>query len=325
MSKKSIIIIILLIIVFILGGWYFVYKKPAISPGPQPTEQEKVCLDSGGALTTANCCQSASDFPNLCLIGPCGCAPEYSHEIKICECPNGCWDGTKCVKNQIDTSDWKIYTNPRYGYIMKYPSNWTVKHEFGSNEILGYGYYEANAFNFSSGYALLFAVVPKGSDVVPIPRTGVGAGDFVDSDETVNIGGTEVSIKYLVFESKVKEIFFNDFEIEGLWGRAYLSYFGEENYADFDMIDAEEVNIVKAILSSYELLSPSGDINSFCGTSTLGTCDSDADCVTGGCSGQVCQSKSEEPVITTCEYAECYNASAYNLTCKCVSSKCQWK
>lgn len=225
----------------------------------------------------------------------------------------------------IDTSDWEVYTNPRYDYTMKYPSDWTAEHEYGPNEILGTGYYEANSFTSPAGYALLFAVVPKGGDVAPIPRTGVGAGDFVDSDETVNIGGTEVGIRYLVFESKIKEIFFNDFEIEGLWGRAYLSYFGEENYADFDMIDAEEVNIAKAILSSYELLSPSGDINSFCGTSTNGQCSSDADCIAGGCSGQVCQSKTEEPAVTTCEYRDCYNAAAFGLSCKCVNNKCQWK
>jgi eight-cysteine-cluster-containing protein len=226
-----------------------------------------------------------------------------------------------------ETADWETYTNPRYGYIMKYPKDWQVKHDFGPNEILGYGYYESNRFDAPSGYALLFAVVPKGSDIAPIPRTGVGSGDFVDSEtnETVNIGGTEVSIKYLVFEGKLKEIFFNDFEIEGLWGRAYLSYFGDEDYRNFDMTGAEEIEIAKAILESYELQSPAENLNSFCGTSTNGQCSTDADCMTGGCSGQVCQSRSEEQVITTCEYTECYNASAYNLTCKCVDKKCQWK
>jgi eight-cysteine-cluster-containing protein len=326
---KKIIIIVILIIVFVVGGWYFVYKKPAIAPGPEITEQEKACIDSGGIVTTANCCQSASDFPNNCLIGACGCAPEYSHEIKTCECPNGCWDGTKCLKNQIDTSDWKTYNNPKYAYTMKYPSDWTVKHEFGTNEILGEGYYESNRFDSPSGYALLFAVVPQNSDVMPIPRTGVGAGDFVDSDETINvtanINGTEVTTKYLVFEGKVKEIFFNDFETDGFWGRAYLSYFGAEDYRNFDMADAEEIEIAKAILESFEFARPSKIDKGFCGRSTNGTCSSDEDCLAGGCSGQVCQSKDEEPVITTCEYRDCYNAQAYDLTCGCLNKKCQWQ
>jgi eight-cysteine-cluster-containing protein len=324
MNKKIILIIVLLVII-VIGGWYFIYRKPAIAPGPQPSEQEQACIDSGGTVTTANCCESASDFPNSCLIGACGCASEYSHEIKTCDCGDGCWDGTKCVEPGTDTSDWETYTNPRYGYTMKYPQDWTAKHEYGPNEILGHGYYEANSFTSPIGYTLLFAVVPKGSDIAPVPRTGVGAGDFVDSDETVNINGTEVGIKYLVFEGKVKEIFFNDFEIEGLWGRAYLSYFGEEDYRNFDMTGAEEIKIVKAILESYELQSPAENLNSFCGTSTNGQCSADADCMTGGCSGQVCQSKSEEPVITTCEYTECYNAQTYGKTCGCVDKKCQWK
>jgi len=67
------------------------------------------------------------------------------------------------------------------------------------------------------------------------------------------------------------------------------------------------------------------DITGFCGRSTNGPCNQDSDCISGGCSGQVCQSKSEEPIITTCEYKECYNAAAYNLTCGCKNNQCQWK
>jgi eight-cysteine-cluster-containing protein len=56
----------------------------------------------------------------------------------------------------------------------------------------------------------------------------------------------------------------------------------------------------------------------FCGKSTEGPCTSDSDCITGGCSGQVCQSIKEEPIITTCEYRDCYNAENYGMKCKCV-------
>ncbi|OGZ31967.1 MAG: hypothetical protein A2V69_03610 [Candidatus Portnoybacteria bacterium RBG_13_40_8] len=257
MNKKFFVIVIAIIIIMVAVYLIMYFTTPKNQEG-QKSIQEQACIDAGGTVTMANCCQSASDFPNFCAIGPCGCASEYSHEIKICECPDGCWDGTKCVKQQtgIDTSDWRTYTNSRYVYNMQYPRDWTVKHDYGPNEITGEGYYESNVFSAPNGYALVFAAVPKGSDVVPIPRTGVGAGDFVDSDETINIGGTEVGIKYLVFEGKVKEIFFNDFETGGLWGRAYLSYFGEEDYRNFDMTGAEEVEIAKTILESFELVSP---------------------------------------------------------------------
>ncbi len=62
----------------------------------------------------------------------------------------------------------------------------------------------------------------------------------------------------------------------------------------------------------------------FCGWSTEGSCNNDNDCVIGGCSNQVCQSKNEEPAITTCEYRTCYDATTYNLNCNCVENKCKW-
>ena len=62
----------------------------------------------------------------------------------------------------------------------------------------------------------------------------------------------------------------------------------------------------------------------FCGWSTNKSCISDSGCISGGCSGQVCQSKNEEGVITTCEYRDCYSAEKYGLSCKCANNKCQW-
>ncbi len=55
------------------------------------------CEQAGGTVIDADCCAGTADFPNLCLVGACGCAPQNSESIKICDCPgNGCWDGTKC-------------------------------------------------------------------------------------------------------------------------------------------------------------------------------------------------------------------------------------
>lgn len=63
----------------------------------------------------------------------------------------------------------------------------------------------------------------------------------------------------------------------------------------------------------------------FCGSSTSGKCGSDADCKTGGCSGQVCQAKNEEGAITTCEWRDCYDSAKYSLQCQCVNKQCQWQ
>jgi eight-cysteine-cluster-containing protein len=62
----------------------------------------------------------------------------------------------------------------------------------------------------------------------------------------------------------------------------------------------------------------------FCGWETQGSCKTDFDCTTGGCSGQVCESVHENPAITTCEYNECYDAKAYGARCGCVQGLCQW-
>ena len=58
------------------------------------------CVTSGGTVETAQCCQGTADFPNLCLTGACGCAPQYSDDTLICSCPtNNCFNGTACVSN----------------------------------------------------------------------------------------------------------------------------------------------------------------------------------------------------------------------------------
>lgn len=60
---------------------------------------EQGCLSSGGTVSSAMCCGSARDFPNTCLIGPCGCGPDSSHRVRICDCgPGRCFDGKGCVK-----------------------------------------------------------------------------------------------------------------------------------------------------------------------------------------------------------------------------------
>jgi len=60
---------------------------------------EQACNNAGGKVTTSLCCGSANDFPNLCLIGACGCAPANSHEIRTCDCGAGkCFNGKDCVK-----------------------------------------------------------------------------------------------------------------------------------------------------------------------------------------------------------------------------------
>ena len=84
-------------------------------------------------------------------------------------------------------------------------------------------------------------------------------------------------------------------------------------------------NDAKVVFVSFDnkkkILSPNLE---FCGISTYSGCKSDEDCITTGCSNQVCQSKNEEALITTCEFRECFDAKIFKVYCKCVDNKCQW-
>jgi len=97
--RKVIIIAIAVIIVVVAGYLLWPSKSNQLNP------QEKACVNSGGTVSTSKCCKSASDFPNSCAIGACGCSPENSHEVKICDCGDGCWNGTKCVNNNREINE----------------------------------------------------------------------------------------------------------------------------------------------------------------------------------------------------------------------------
>lgn len=65
-------------------------------------ECEQECISSGGEIATGMCCNSVGDFPNTCNVGPCGCAPENSHLVNICDCgTDECFNGSICVPSQI--------------------------------------------------------------------------------------------------------------------------------------------------------------------------------------------------------------------------------
>jgi hypothetical protein len=93
MSKKLIVIIIVIIIV---GFGYWICQSTITPEGL--TEKEQACLNSGGQVSISLCCKATGDFPNLCLIGPCGCSTDNSHQVKICDCgPDKCFNGSGCV------------------------------------------------------------------------------------------------------------------------------------------------------------------------------------------------------------------------------------
>jgi len=71
-----------------------------------------------------------------------------------------------------------------------------------------------------------------------------------------------------------------------------------------------------------KILSPNLE---FCGKSTYSECHTDDDCIATGCSHQICQSKYEEMIITTCEFRECFDTARFGVSCECIDNMCQWK
>lgn len=87
-------VMIAVIIIIIIAGIFI------SASNVEPTTIEDACVNSGGTVRTQLCCKSASDFPNMCLVGPCACSPTNSHQVKICDCGEGkCWDSNigECV------------------------------------------------------------------------------------------------------------------------------------------------------------------------------------------------------------------------------------
>jgi len=87
------------------------YSTPqCYTPSIQCTYSNKtmvdLCMAAGGTVKTQLCCGSARDFPNTCNIGACGCSPENSKTVLVCDCGAGkCWNGSSC--KQLITNDLK--------------------------------------------------------------------------------------------------------------------------------------------------------------------------------------------------------------------------
>ena len=92
---------VLLVPVVMLSGCidYFVDEPTTTtSTYPHIAALTAQCTEDGGIVERMPCCADAGDFPSMCLVGACACAPEDSVEVYVCMCPYGrCWNGYDCV------------------------------------------------------------------------------------------------------------------------------------------------------------------------------------------------------------------------------------
>lgn len=123
MSRKVYLILIIIIGVISVAGYLF-YNQ---SRGGLDS-QEQACLDSGGKIEETNCCKSVGDFPDLCKIGACGCAPKDSHKVKTCNCgADKCFNGEKCVERTTGSEA----NFEKKGFLVKYgqEKKWALNYE----------------------------------------------------------------------------------------------------------------------------------------------------------------------------------------------------
>jgi len=125
--SKIIIAIVIIVVVAGLGYWFY---QSTLVP-EELTEKEQACVNSGGQVSTSLCCKATGDFPNLCLIGPCGCSPDNSHQVKICDCgPDKCFNGSECVsldEVSVLLEDLEQETGIDFSEIQDVEFKWVVK------------------------------------------------------------------------------------------------------------------------------------------------------------------------------------------------------
>ena len=70
---------------------------------------------------------------------------------------------------------------------------------------------------------------------------------------------------------------------------------------------------------------PSAYKQEYYGSSTFGPCASNNDCFVNGCNSEICQSKSQESLVSICITPDKPTAKDLGYTCGCVEAKCQWQ
>ena len=133
---------------------------------------------------------------------------------------------------------------------------------------------------------------------------------ILNAEVWVNCCGIKVDVEressiYKIFERQVGELC-------RCMCRRKVTIFNVSDEAKIEFLDKDGNSFI---------LSPNVK---FCGWSTYGKCSNDKDCIIDGCSAQVCRSKLENQIITTCEWIDCYDANKYGVECKCIDGKCQW-
>lgn len=71
-------------------------------------------------------------------------------------------------------------------------------------------------------------------------------------------------------------------------------------------------------------ISPEASADAYYGHATSAACQTDADCIVSGCNSEICQGKSEEPLMSICVIPNQPTPKDLGYVCSCTVGACQW-
>jgi len=155
------------------------------------------------------------------------------------ECEEWVFFRGECQPGGTDTNQLEIYRNETYGFSFNHPAKWSITES-------------DNHISLQHGEYLLFIGFARAGGEIPQFRTGMPAGDFIDSG-TFKLLDKEFPKKSLVFEGKTKVVEYGfDIPVDNL--RLFIWLDGVTN--DYRALDIPTEIIAEAdqILTSFSLL-----------------------------------------------------------------------
>lgn len=163
-------------------------------------------------------------------------------------------------KNTPDeTVNWKVFVDTERGFQLRYPQDWLATTELLAHPIGNEPVLVADFLPPGQKYKLVLSVRAKGSENALTTRTGVGAGEFFPG-ESVVIEGQKINYSKLVFQDKVKEIYYSNKLGPGIaiiGNKEIVAEFTIVPYAGSENIDlakAPELQTANQILSTLSFL-----------------------------------------------------------------------
>jgi len=152
----------------------------------------------------------------------------------------------------LDTAGWAIYTNPWYGYTIKYPTNWSYSETNLAASETSFGVL-IRYVSFSSAdeeYKFLLGVREADEETRIAGRTGVAAGDSIDGGTATIASGT-TSVKHVVWNGMAHTTFYEENEIGGYDIVGDLG--GMDAQSNYDLRDTDAFQIASTMLCTLEL------------------------------------------------------------------------